>query len=223
MSDDARKLLRQARAVLLDFDGPVCSVFAGRPAPEVAESIRQQLLREGHTLGDLGLKSPDPLDVLRDAATGTPDGAVRCEALLAEAELACIATATPTPGASEVIKALDGRGVPIAIVSNNSRGAIEHYLRAQGLSGSIAFLSTRDATDARLMKPSPHLLNLALDALCIPAGSAVMIGDTANDMAAAVASGTKAIGYANRDSKRAALSEHGADAVVDTMLELVVE
>src|ERR1043165_1830612 len=54
--------------VLLDFDGPVCGLFAGRPAPRVAA-------RRGEVLADGGVSVPealvslgDPLEVLRWAA-----------------------------------------------------------------------------------------------------------------------------------------------------------
>lgn len=34
---DLRDAVANARVVLLDFDGPICSIFAGHPAPAVAE------------------------------------------------------------------------------------------------------------------------------------------------------------------------------------------
>lgn len=40
---DLATLLASVRCVLLDFDGPICSVFAGTPAAVVAERLRQHL------------------------------------------------------------------------------------------------------------------------------------------------------------------------------------
>ena len=39
----AARLIRSANCVLLDFDGPVCSVFSGIPAPDVARRLRAEL------------------------------------------------------------------------------------------------------------------------------------------------------------------------------------
>ena len=36
----AAELVARAKLILLDFDGPVCSVFAGLPAAQVAERLR---------------------------------------------------------------------------------------------------------------------------------------------------------------------------------------
>ncbi len=43
MSADLGRLLGEVGAVLLDFDGPVCSVFAGYPAPHVAAELAEVL------------------------------------------------------------------------------------------------------------------------------------------------------------------------------------
>ena len=40
-------LLQRTRAILFDFDGPICSVFAGQPAPTVARELREQLAEWG--------------------------------------------------------------------------------------------------------------------------------------------------------------------------------
>jgi hypothetical protein len=34
-------IITRTRYLLLDFDGPVCSIFAGLPAPTVAEELRK--------------------------------------------------------------------------------------------------------------------------------------------------------------------------------------
>ncbi|MFJ9693441.1 hypothetical protein [Kitasatospora sp. NPDC101183] len=40
-------VLRPVKHILLDFDGPACSVFAGCPASEVARRLREGLLATG--------------------------------------------------------------------------------------------------------------------------------------------------------------------------------
>ncbi|MGK5531612.1 hypothetical protein [Streptomyces sp. URMC 129] len=43
-------LLREVTTILLDFDGLVCSVFAGLSADEVADRMRQRIAANGHTV-----------------------------------------------------------------------------------------------------------------------------------------------------------------------------
>ena len=38
---DLGAIVARTRYLLLDFDGPVCSIFAGLPAPEVADELRK--------------------------------------------------------------------------------------------------------------------------------------------------------------------------------------
>lgn len=40
-------VLKGVQWVLLDFDGPVCDVYAGMPAPSVAAQLRQMLAAAG--------------------------------------------------------------------------------------------------------------------------------------------------------------------------------
>lgn len=53
-------------AVILDFDGPVCGMFAGLPAPQVADRLRTHLLAQGWDAEAELPASPDPLQVLID-------------------------------------------------------------------------------------------------------------------------------------------------------------
>jgi hypothetical protein len=66
-------VLRPVKHVLLDFDGPVCSVFAEFPAPEVAQRLRTALLASGAQGSDLDQAEADPLALLRLVAQTRPD------------------------------------------------------------------------------------------------------------------------------------------------------
>lgn len=57
MSADLGRLLTGVGAVLLDFDGPVCSIFAGYPAPELVDVLR----RHGVDVPPDLASEPDPL------------------------------------------------------------------------------------------------------------------------------------------------------------------
>ncbi len=220
MSETLQQLMARVRCVLLDFDGPVCSVFAGWPAPEVAESVRSRLLAEGLPLGEAGMTANDPLEVLRNANQRSEPGGRRAEQLLATAELECVESATPTPGCEELLLSALQRGLPVAVVSNNSGPAVRSYFESHALVDTISFFSTRDPNDASLMKPNPRLLEVALAALGTAPADAVMVGDSAGDVRAAQAVGVPAVAYANRPQKVQTLAEHQPDHLIRSMYEL---
>ena len=115
----------------------------------------------------------------------------------------------PIPGSLEAIAALTRAGIPTAIVSNQSalgRGmfdtatmqAIHARMIAaiEAAGGRIAHTAycphaPEDGCDCR--KPRPGLIVEALAALGIDAGDALMIGDSARDVEAAVAVGVRPV------------------------------
>jgi beta-phosphoglucomutase-like phosphatase (HAD superfamily) len=221
--DDPERLAEVMRAVkclLLDFDGPVCSVFAGYPAPHVAEEMRTALLAEEIPLTETGRTTSDPMVVLSDAASQSPDGQRLAEELLQETELTCVQTARPTPGAHELIRIAHAHDLKIVIVSNNGTTAIRAYLNLHGLTGSVFAVFGRDPNDASLMKPHPHLLWQALELTGCPATQSVFVGDSISDVAAGVAAGVAVIGFANKPNKRHSLIRTGAIAIVGELASI---
>ncbi|MFG1643803.1 HAD family hydrolase [Amycolatopsis sp. NPDC049252] len=211
--------LTQATALLLDFDGPVCAVFAGIPVSTVADQLRQVLADGGHAnLPAPIATSEDPFDVLRYAAELSENDARLVEAAFTAHELEAVSTSTPTAGSHDLIKDWHASNRPIAIVSNNSVTAIQAYIDFYNLSSSIDYISARTGPDVRLLKPSPHLLNQASAALDVAPGDAVFIGDSLTDIEAARIAGVHSIGYANKPEKSSAFAD--ADAVTHTMIEL---
>lgn len=83
--------------VLLDFDGPICSIFSGFTSAEVAAALRERLGFETSTPD-----STDPFDVLRAAAKDSFGSAAKAEQALAQLEMEAVASAEPTPGAFEL-------------------------------------------------------------------------------------------------------------------------
>jgi hypothetical protein len=151
------ELIARTRYVLLDFDGPICSVFAGIPAPTVASRLTKILFSAGVAPPAEIIETDDPFDVLRYATTHTPELAADIETVFRAEELAAIASAAPTPGAAETIHACHDTSRPVAIVSNNSEPAISAYLTTHNLTDHIACISTRTHTDIARLKPHPHL------------------------------------------------------------------
>jgi phosphoglycolate phosphatase len=140
---DLRDILAAARVVLLDFDGPICSVFAGYPAPAVAERLRDHLRGLGWHEDQLS-KSDDRMVVWSDTAQRSVEAGRQIEPILRAAEIDAAATARPTPGAAELLAVCRDTHRPVAIVSNNASDAIARYLERHGLSTSCS--TSRGAT-----------------------------------------------------------------------------
>jgi phosphoglycolate phosphatase len=213
-----RHLLANTQALLLDFDGPVCSVFAGFPASVVADQLRQTLAEGGHV--DIPTEitaSDDPFDVLKYAATLGTNETRYVEAAFRAHEVEAIPTAAPTQGAHDLICAWKSTGRPLAIVSNNSTAAVETYLDIYRLKGQIDHIAARTTSDVKLLKPCPHLVDQAVTALGIAANKTVLVGDSATDIEAARAAKVQAIGYANKPGKAEKLKNAGAVMVINSI------
>ena len=216
------EILRRTSCVLLDFDGPVCAVFAGHPAGSVADELRAIVAAHRGTVPDAIADLDDPLQLLRLVADLGDAGLTTAVAdACRDAEVAAVATAAPTPGTPEFLAAVHASGRQVAIVSNNSVEAVRAYLHTHDLSRHVDQVSARhDGMDLRLLKPDRYLVDLALSALDADPPSAVLVGDSVRDIEAGRAAGTAIIGYANKPGKRQRLVDAGADAVVDNMTEL---
>ncbi|MFI5756557.1 HAD family hydrolase [Streptomyces sp. NPDC051569] len=211
-------VLRPVKHVLLDFDGPVCSVFAGLPAPDVARQLY------GALLPVLTVDAPadwaaetDPLALLRHVADMRPDLAATADETLTRLEVEAVALAERTVGGEAVIRACAESGRSVWIISNNSGDAIRAYLDDHGLSGDIAGVFGRVPGDPTSMKPNPRLLLDALSAASTAPASCVFVGDAARDVQAGRAVEVATIGYANKPGKEAKLVAAGAVAVTDSM------
>ena len=104
MTADLTRLLAETDAILLDFDGPVCSIFAGYPAPKIAAELIELLQRQGVVLPQQLSSETDPLEVLRWTGTTTGNKATTraVDDALCAAELRAVESASATPYSREV-------------------------------------------------------------------------------------------------------------------------
>ncbi|MER7773206.1 HAD family hydrolase [Kitasatospora sp. NPDC096140] len=210
-------VLRPVKHVLLDFDGPVCSVFAGLPASEVARRLREGLLASGEQAPAGAEEETDPLALLRLISDARPDLTESTDAALAALETEAVRAARPTPGGESVLRACARSGRLVSVVSNNAGTAIEAYLAEYGLRGYVAGVFGRAPGDPSSMKPNPRLLLEAMEAAGTVPGHCIFIGDAARDVDAGTAASVSTIGYANKPGKDAKLVVAGAVAIVDSM------
>lgn len=193
-------------AVILDFDGPMCNVFAGYPAATIAQELKQLLVVSGWDPDALQIPS-DPHQLVRLVDHQRPALASQVEAALTAAEIAAVATATETPGLTELLIKLSASRTPVAVASNNSAQAIRKWLDQRTY--SVAYVAGRDPIDLSRMKPSPFLVIESLRYLKAEAGRAVLIGDSVSDFHAAREAGCEFIAFANKPHKRALFANRG--------------
>lgn len=220
-----RSIVSSARCVLFDFDGPVCHLFAARPAEAVARRLRGLAAEIGASrfLTTALETSPDPQRVLLGIAAQRPGPGVvrRLEAALTSEEVAAAATAQPTPYAAALMAALTSRGRQVAVVTNNSPLAVARYLRQHTLAGYVGGRIHGRTEDIARLKPHPDPLLRALRSTRTTAEHALMIGDAPSDLQAARAAEVAFVGYAPTPAALMVLRRAGAGHVVTSLDEVL--
>lgn len=214
------QIAARSHHLLLDFDGPVCTVFAGIPAAEVAELLRVRLQQEGVPMPETVIGLGDPLEVFRIVAGDNPDVTIRAQQELTSLELEAIIGARPTKGSAELIATARVTGRTVSIITNNSEAAVHAYLRSFGLDGCVGLVIGRDDADPELMKPSPYGVRAAVGILDTTGADCVFVGDSTTDVLAGLLAGVPVIGYANKPDKAEALTQAGARAVTTRLSEI---
>lgn len=140
--------------------------------------------------------------------------ATRCEAssILERVELAGAPRARLLPGAATVIADAVATGLQLAIVSANAESAIRAALERLDVHASFRAVVGRDP--CRPLKPEPDMHREALRLLGCAPEAALGIGDSTNDMRAAVAAGMLAVGVAGGEGSPDELLDAGASFVL---------
>jgi phosphoglycolate phosphatase-like HAD superfamily hydrolase len=215
------ELVRGARHVLFDFDGPICRLFAGRPAPVIA---REQVLwldaqGLGEALTPAERTDDDPHSALRSLGLQRPDSdlVLEMEKRLTEQELRAVRSAWPTEHADPLIRTWTAVGARLAITTNNSPEAARRYIEGRGLSMCFEPHIYGRTQDLRRLKPDPYCLVRAMQAMGAAPAATLMIGDTPTDFRAAEAAHVPFLGYARNERKAALLREAGARHVLGSL------
>jgi phosphoglycolate phosphatase len=120
-------------------------------------------------------------------------------------------------GMAEVLAALADGGWTLGVATGMSQRGLEHCLASHGLTHRFVTLQTADYHPS---KPHPAMLEAALAEAFADAAHAVMIGDTAFDMAMARSAGVRGIGvdWGYHDAQE--LRDAGAEYIALTPQDL---
>ncbi|MGA5442971.1 HAD family hydrolase [Streptomyces griseoincarnatus] len=219
--NDLRNLIEGVRVVLWDFDGPVCRLFAGHSAERVARDLVDWLEGRGlhGLLDEPARESLDPHVVLRAVDRRHPgsDLVAELEERLTQEELKAAASARPTPYADPLVRTWTAVGARLAITTNNSPRVVKEYLTSRGLLPCFAPHLYGRTQELSHLKPHPHCVQRALNAMGAAPSTALMIGDTPSDFLAARAAGVPFLGYARNERKDKVLREAGAKMIVGSL------
>jgi HAD superfamily hydrolase (TIGR01509 family) len=227
-TENLRELISRARVVLWDFDGPICRLFAGHSAGQVASGLVEWLeWLEGRGLKGLlteaERESMDPHTVLRAVDRRHPDSdlVAELEERLTVEELRAVSSAMPTAWADPLIRTWTAMGARLAIVTNNSPRAVRKYLSSRGLLSCFAPHIYGRTQELHLLKPDPHSLNRALTATGAEPSTALFIGDAPSDWEAAQQAGVAFLGLARNERKKKQLEEAGVTDMVGSLQPLL--
>lgn len=211
-----------AAAVLLDLDGTILET-AGDLTTAVNRTLTEmgrEPVAEERVRGWIG----DGVRVLLQRAldaTGTSDTGTLDQAherfMVHYAD--CVADRShPYPGVVETLAHLREAGLPLAVVTNKASAFTEPLLEATGLMPYLDAVICGDKVGAK--KPDPAPLRAAVEELGVDPASAVLVGDSRNDVQAARAAGCPVICVTYGYNRGEDVRELGADRVVETFAQV---
>ncbi|WP_433608167.1 HAD family hydrolase [Dactylosporangium sp. CA-139114] len=119
----------------------------------------------------------------------------------------------PTPGAHELLQAVDERGLRVVIASSASRNELEIMMTALDAQDVVDTATSLD--DAGASKPAPDTIQVALARSGLSPDEVVFVGDSVWDVSAARALAIPCIGLTCGGISAAELHEAGAVRVYE--------
>jgi len=213
-------ILRRARHLLLDFDGPVCTLYADESARLAADRLRAILATHNAEIPAAVATTADPLAVLAHAAAISPELAEQAEAELTRYELSAAATAQPAGYSHDVIASAREGHRTITVVSTCSARAVSAYLDRASLD-ELADLVVGRTGDAPDSAAEQKLIGRALNAMRADPATCALVADSASLLASARANDVATIAYARTPAVRNLTSAH-AEATITNLADLVL-
>ena len=126
--------------------------------------------------------------------------------------------AQPYPGVREGLRALHASGLPMGVVTNKQHRFAVALLRMRGLHDLFGIVVGGDSCERR--KPDPQPLQWAAAQLGVADSTALMVGDSVNDVTAALAAGMAVVCVPYGYNEGQDVRQLPADAFVETLDEL---
>jgi phosphoglycolate phosphatase len=208
----AEELIANAKALLLDFDGPVTALMPAPANAEAAEKARAPL--QGLTLPNEVIETTDHLAVLRWTFQNAPSRMGDVERACTSAEIACALTSQPSPEIDWLLEQAAQRLLRLAIVSYNSEKAVRAFLDRFAWSERFTAYACRTPETSRLLKPHPFLVIAATQLLDVAPQDCVFIGDSISDIRAGRSAGVVVVGLAKSADRRNDLRDAKPDALI---------
>ena len=210
------------RAVLFDLDGTLVDSL-----PDIHAALNQTLESLGEppfTLEAVGRMVGQGVQVLvgraYEALGKEIDHATRdkiAERYLAIYSARATELTTLNAGATDCVRLLAERGIPLGVVTNKPGAETADILAHFGLADRMAVVVGGDAGPRK--KPAPDLLVHACRQLGIEPGEALFVGDSENDVEAAQAAGMRVVAMRGGYTARG-VEGLGADLVLDRLDEI---
>ena len=220
-----RRMIKRPSAILFDLDGTLLDT-----AGDIALALTRAFADHGHP-------APPPAAVRQMIGKGAPvlvERAVAAQGLdLAPAGQAALlerffhhygrlqeldeCAAQPYPGAREALVALHAAGLPLGVVTNKYHRFATGLLQRLDLAGYLRVVVGGDTCERR--KPDPMPLLHACSQLGVAPSTALMVGDSSNDVDAARAAGMPVVlvpyGYTEGQDPRLWPCDHMVDSLAD--------
>ena len=208
------------RAAIFDFDETIVDLERQHHASTAAvcEELGADYMHMPASFRhSSGLRISDEMRTMRDAF-GWPHSidelmAIRqrhFERLCRESEIA------PLPGVEEVVYALQGRGLRLAIASSAVGNAIDMLLRRMQLRDCFALIV--DGSDVKNAKPDPEPYLVTAARLHVAPAQCLVFEDSRVGVLSAIAAGTYCVAVRNPQAKERQELD-AADMVLKSMLE----
>ncbi|MWV51042.1 HAD-IA family hydrolase [Rathayibacter sp. VKM Ac-2803] len=119
----------------------------------------------------------------------------------------------PLPGGRALIAAIADRGARVVLATSAPQAELDVLLRVLDLGDSVHAITSGE--DVETAKPSPDLLNIALERAGVTTDHAIMVGDATWDVIAAERAGLATVAVMSGGTGEHELREAGAVAVYE--------
>ncbi len=210
-------ILSHTSRLIFDFDTVICDLFAGTTPAAIARQLLAALGADAAQLPPAAASTPDPFEILAQAATISPALAARADAALTELEMTAVRTAQPAAYVHDVLAAYRESGRSAAVISRHSSNAVSSYITAHGLYDLKDIIARAPGHPYGISRQ----VERAISALGPqPAASALV---TASPEAIQTAHGrAHTIGYVRTPGIRERLTAAGAETTIPSLADLAL-